>query len=94
MRETSVIVSGWTWVVSPLAKPRHLEPKLYEHASVLKLIEKVFGLPTLGSVNRRFDRSTPGGSDYEAAAGKPTGPPAPPRDKISVVGDMRECFAL
>ena len=83
-----------TWVVSPLAKPRHLEPKLYEHASVLKLIEKVFGLPTLGSVNRRFDRSTPGGSDYEAAAGKPTGPPAPPRDKISVVGDMRECFAL
>ena len=28
-----------TWVVSPYAKPAHLEPRLYEHTSTLKFIE-------------------------------------------------------
>ena len=69
-----------TWVISPYAKPQHLEPTLYEHSSILKFIEKVFGLPTLASVNHRFDHSTPGGPNNQAAAGAKHGPPAPPRD--------------
>jgi phospholipase C len=81
-----------TWVVSPFAKPRHLEPTLYEHASILKLIEKVFGLKTLASVNHRFDSATPGGADYEAAAGAQSGPPAKPRDGLKAVGDLTNCF--
>ncbi|MEA2630799.1 MAG: hypothetical protein QOE66_1018 [Chloroflexota bacterium] len=85
---------GPTWVVSPFAKPRHLEPKLYEHGSILKLIETVFGLPTLASVNHRFDRATPGGSNYEAARGAASGPPAPPRDGQKAIGNLMECFAF
>src|SRR6266581_1238396 len=81
-----------TWVISPHAKPSHLEPTVYEHTSTLKLIEAVFGLPTLASVNHRFDVSTPGGPNYEAAGGQPTGPPAPPRDAHAEVGNMLECF--
>jgi phospholipase C len=56
-----------TWVISPWAKPSHLEPTLYEHSSVLKFIEAVFGLPTLASVNHTFDSATPVGSNYQAA---------------------------
>src|ERR1700682_888203 len=48
-----------TWVISPWAKPGHLETTLYEHSSILKFIECVFGLPTLASVNHAFDGSTP-----------------------------------
>src|SRR6266540_3961926 len=81
-----------TWVISPFAKKSHLEPTVYEHASTLKLIEAVFGLPTLASVNHRFDVSTPGGPNNEAAGGQPTGPPAPPRDALAEVGTMLECF--
>jgi phospholipase C len=81
-----------TWVISPFAKKSHLEPAVYEHTSTLKLIEAVFGLPTLASVNHRFDVSTPGGPNYEAAGGQPTGPPAPPRDAHAEVGSMLECF--
>jgi len=73
-----------TWVISPFAKPGHLEPTLYEHTSILKLIETVFGLPTLASVNHLFDTSTPGGGNYEAANGQSYGPPAPPRDGLRV----------
>jgi phospholipase C len=69
-----------------------LESTTYEHSSTLKLIEKVFGLPTLASVNHRFDQSTPGGPNNEAANGAPTGPPAPPRDGNNAIGDMMECF--
>jgi phospholipase C len=83
-----------TWVISPFAKPGHIEPALYEHASVLKFIESVFGLATLASVNHRFDASTPGGPDYEASKGQATGPPAAPRDGLAAIGNLMECFAF
>jgi phospholipase C len=53
-----------TWVISPYAKKGHLEPTTYEHTSTLKFIEYVFGLPTLASINTKFDSSTPTGSNY------------------------------
>ena len=80
-----------TWVISPFAKKAHPEPTVYEHSSILKFIEAVFGLPTLASVNHRFDVSTPG-TDNDAANGNPVGPPAPPRDGRRDIGDMLECF--
>jgi phospholipase C len=83
-----------TWVISPFAKPGHIEPALYEHTSVLKFIEAVFGLPTLASIIHRFDSSTPGGPDNEASAGQPFGPPAPPRDGLSSIGRLMECFTF
>jgi phospholipase C len=83
-----------TWVISPWAKPGHLEPTVYEHTSVLKFIEAVFGLPTLASVNHTFDLATPVGSNYEAAGGAAVGPPAPPRDGRSEIGNLMECFAF
>lgn len=83
-----------TWVISPFAKPRHLEPALYEHASILKFIEAVFGLPTLATVNHRFDKSTPGGANYEASNGNSLGPPAPPRDGRPEIGNLMECFSF
>ena len=81
-----------TWVISPHAKPGHLETTVFEHASILKLIERVFGLPTLASVNHTFDKRTPGGPTNQAANGAAHGPPAPPRDGVSWIGDMTECF--
>ena len=83
-----------TWVISPFARPRHLEPALYEHVSILKFIEAVFGLPTLASVNHRFDSSTPGGPNNEASNGQATGPPAPPRDGLAAIGNLMECFSF
>jgi phospholipase C len=83
-----------TWVISPFARRAHLEPTFYDHTSTLKLIEAVFGLPTLASVNHRFDVATPGGGDYEAANGAATGPPAPPRDGNPAIGNMLECFSF
>jgi len=84
-----------TWVISPWAKPSHLEPTLYEHTSVLKFIEAVFGLPTLASVNHMFDAATPVGGNYQAAApGASAGPPAPPRDGRGDIGNLLECFAF
>jgi phospholipase C len=44
-----------TWVISPWAKPGHVEGSLYEFASILKFIERNWGLPTLASVNHFFD---------------------------------------
>jgi phospholipase C len=81
-----------TWVISPFAKKSHVEPTVYEHSSTLKLIETVFGLPALASVNHRFDVSTPGGPNNEAAGGLSVGPPAPPRDGLAGIGNMLECF--
>ncbi|MGI8827698.1 MAG: phospholipase C [Chloroflexota bacterium] len=81
-----------TWVISPYAKEGHLEPALYEHASTLKFLETNFDLPALASVNHRFDESTPGGPNNEAAKGKPEGPPAPPRDGIARIGNLMDCF--
>ena len=83
-----------TWVISPHAKKAHVEPTLYEHSSLLKFIEAVFGLPTLASVNHQFDTSTPGGPNNQAANGSPTGPPAPPRDGRSDIGNLMECFGF
>jgi phospholipase C len=63
--------------------------QLYEHSSILKFIERRFGLPTLASVNHQFDTSTPGANN-DAANGQPIGPPAPPRDGLSRIGDFFE----
>jgi len=52
----------------------------------------VFKLPALASMNHQFDSSTPGTPNNEAAGGKKTGPPAPPRDGMSEIGDLTECF--
>jgi phospholipase C len=82
------------WVISPFARPGHLEPALHEHASVLKFIEATFGLPTLASVNHQFDASTPGGRNNEAAGGQASGPPAPPRDGMSAIGNLMGCFSF
>jgi len=81
-----------TWVISPHAKPGHLEATVFEHASILKLIERVFGLPTLASVSHTFDERTPGGPTNHAAKGAAHGPPAPPRDGVPWIGDMTQCF--
>jgi phospholipase C len=82
-----------TWVISPYARKGHVEGTLYEHSSILKFIETVFGLPTLASVNHEFDASTPNdGSNYEAANGAAVGPPAPPRDGMPGIGNLMECF--
>jgi phospholipase C len=80
-----------TWVISPFASGG-LQTKLYDHVSILKFIELVFALPTLASVNHRFDTSTPGGRNNEAAPKGKNGPPAPPRDGRADIGDLRECF--
>ena len=62
--------------------------------SVLKFLETNFSLPTLASVNLLFDGSTPGGSNYEAAGGQQTGPPARPRDELDEIGNLMECFSF
>jgi len=84
-----------TLVISPFAKPNHIEGTLYEHSSMLKFIEKVFNLPTLTSVNHQFDTATPNlGGNNEAAQSSQHGPPAPPRDGRSDIGDMTECLNI
>jgi phospholipase C len=83
-----------TWVISPFAKPSHLEPTVYDLVSILKFLEANFSLPTLASQNPLFDDSTPGGPNFEAAEGQPTGPPAPPRDGLDEIGDLMECFSF
>ena len=79
-----------TWVISPHSRRRHLETTLYEHTSTLKLIERVFGLPSLASINHQFDDHTPA-TDNAAATGD-KGPAAAPRDALQVIGDLTECF--
>ena len=81
-----------TWIISPYAKPAHLEPTLYEHSSILKFIERVFRIPTLASINHQFDQKTPGGANNNAANGAGYGPPAPPRDSRRDIGDLFQCF--
>jgi len=78
-------------VVSPWVKRGYVSGQLYEHASILKFIEKRFGLPTLASVNTQFNSSTPGKYN-DAANGKNSGPPAPPRDGLAQIGDFMEAF--
>lgn len=81
-----------TTVVSPYAKRGHVEGTLYEHSSVLKFLEAVFGLPTLASINHRFDQRTPAKNNQAAPPGARYGPPAPPRDGRSDIGNLLECF--
>jgi phospholipase C len=83
-----------TWIVSPWARAGSIEPTTYDFGSILKFIERVYGLPTLASVNHLFDDATPGGGDYDAANGAANGPPAPPRDGSSATGDLFECFTF
>jgi phospholipase C len=78
-----------TLVISPYAKRGFVSGQLYEHASILKFIERRFELPTLASVNHLFDSSTPGVNN-DAAHGNASGPPAPPRDGLSAIGDFYE----
>ncbi|MEO6891760.1 MAG: alkaline phosphatase family protein [Ktedonobacteraceae bacterium] len=80
-----------TLVVSPWARRGYLSGQLYEHSSLLKFIERRFGLPTLASSNHQFDTSTPG-QNNDAANGQPTGPAAPPRDRLTHLGDFYEAF--
>jgi phospholipase C len=80
-----------TLVISPYAKRGYVSGQLYEHSSVLKFIERRFGLPSLASVNHKFDKRTPG-TNNDAAKGKKYGPPAPPRDGLSLIGDFYEAF--
>ncbi len=78
-------------VISPYAKRGYVSGHLYEHNSILKFIERRFGLPSLASVNHQFDVGTPG-QNNDAANGKTIGPPAPPRDNLPQVGDFLEAF--
>jgi len=82
-----------TWVISPYAMAGHLATTTYEHASILKFVEAIFGLPTLASINHLFDTETPGANN-DAANGQPYGPPAPPRDGRDDIGNLLECFAF
>jgi phospholipase C len=78
------------WVISPLARRGVVTTRgPADHASILKLIERVFGLPTLASRNHEFDRATPTGGDYAAA-----GAPAPPRDGHAELSDLTDLFEL
>lgn len=78
------------FVISPWAKRGYISGQLYEHNSLLKFIERRFNLPSLASVNHRFDSSTPAFNN-DAARGN-AGPPAPPRDGMAQLGDFYEAF--
>ena len=80
------------WIISPLAKAGFLDATLYDHTSILKFLERLHGLPTLASINHAFDAGTPGGGNYQAAGGAPSGPPAPPRDDNGDLGDLFSAF--
>ncbi len=80
-----------TLIVSPWAKRGYISSHLYEHSSMLKFIERRFGLPSLASINHQFDTHTPAANN-DAAGGKAFGPPAPPRDILSQLGDFYEVF--
>ncbi len=78
-------------IISPYARRGYVSGQLYEHSSILKFIERRFGLPSLASVNHQFDTSTPG-TNNDAAHGQAFGPPAPPRDGLRHIGDFSEVF--
>lgn len=80
-----------TLVISPYARRGYVSGQLYEHNSILKFIERRFALPSLASVNHQFDTQTPG-QNNDAANGQPFGPPAPPRDGSSRIGDFYGAF--
>ncbi len=78
-------------VISPYARRGYLSAQLYEHSSLLKFIERRFGLPSLASVNHQFDYSTPA-TNNDAANGGASGPAFPPRDGNPRLGDFYEAF--
>jgi phospholipase C len=80
-----------TLIVSPWVRRGYIAGQLYEHTSILKFIERTFGLPSLASINHQFDLRTPA-ENNEAAAGRAYGPPAPPRDGVAHLGDLYEVF--
>jgi phospholipase C len=80
-----------TLIISPYARRGYVSGQLYGHSSILKFIERRFGLPTLASVNHQFDTSTPGDNN-DAANGQASGPPAPPHDGLPYIGDFSEAF--
>ena len=76
------------WVVSPFARKGPVRAKKpADHTSILKLIERLHGLPTLASRNHQFDAATPTGGNYEA-----DGAPAPPRDGDPSLSDLLDLF--
>ena len=82
-----------TWVISPHAKPGHLETTVFEHASILKLIESDVRPaharvrePHVRHSGRRAARTT------RRRNGAAHGPPAPPRDGVPWIGDLTQCF--
>jgi phospholipase C len=78
------------WVVSPYAKKGPVQSALpADHASTLKLIEALHGLPALSTRNKLFDTATPTGGNYEA-----NGAPAPPRDGRGDLSDLLDLFAF
>jgi len=81
-----------TVVVSPYARPGHISPTFYDHGSILKLVEAVFELPTLASINHQFDQQTPAANNDAAAPGAADGPPAPPRDGDPATGNLLDVF--
>jgi phospholipase C len=60
-----------------------------EHVSTLKLIERLYELPTLASANHSFDVATPTDSGYDA-----NGAPAPPRDGLQAISDLYDLFSF
>jgi len=80
-------------VISPYARRGYVSGQLYEHSSILKFIERRFGLPSLASVNHQFDTSTPG-TNNAAIINQTDGPPAPPRDSLSQIGDFYGAFDI
>lgn len=76
------------WVISPLARKGVVTSRRpAEHASTLKLIERLHDLPTLASRNHTFDLSTPTGPGHAA-----NGAPAPPRDRLRSISDLYDLF--
>jgi phospholipase C len=76
-------------VISPYAAPGYVSGQLYGHASILKFMERRFGLPSLSSINHQFDVQTPA-TNNDAANGQAYGPPASPRDGYAQLGDFYE----
>ena len=81
-----------TLVISPWVKRGYISGHLYEHNSLMKFLERRFGLPTLASVNHLFDNSTPAENNDTALPGKTYGRPARPRDHLQQLGDFYEVF--
>jgi phospholipase C len=76
------------WVVSPYARRGPvLSKQPADHVSMLKFIERTWGLPTLASRNHTFDTSTPTGGNYDTG-----GAPAPPRDGLDRLSDLFDLF--